>query len=99
TPSGATSRTRPRTPGPDGTKAAPAASTSSRLDSEATPIAVSPAAAATCSAIRPTPPPAPSTSTATPAGSSRSEEHTSELQSRFDLVCRRLLEKKKQTTD
>src|SRR5699024_11550325 len=29
---------------------------------------------------------------------SRSEEHTSELQSRFDLVCRLLLEKKK-TTD
>src|SRR5699024_11732041 len=28
----------------------------------------------------------------------RSEEHTSELQSRFDLVCRLLLEKKKQTT-
>src|SRR5207249_6899989 len=27
---------------------------------------------------------------------SRSEEHTSELQSRFDLVCRLLLEKKKQ---
>src|SRR5207249_6375681 len=26
----------------------------------------------------------------------RSEEHTSELQSRFDLVCRPLLEKKKQ---
>src|SRR5207249_9105214 len=26
---------------------------------------------------------------------SRSEEHTSELQSRFDLVCRLLLEKKK----
>src|SRR5699024_11822294 len=26
---------------------------------------------------------------------SRSEEHTSELQSRFDLVCRHLLEKKK----
>ena len=25
----------------------------------------------------------------------RSEEHTSELQSRFDLVCRLLLEKKK----
>src|SRR5699024_11958510 len=31
--------------------------------------------------------------------STRSEEHTSELQSRFDLVCRLLLEKKKQTTD
>src|SRR5207249_10587638 len=29
-----------------------------------------------------------------PSGS-RSEEHTSELQSRFDLVCRLLLEKKK----
>src|SRR5699024_12187135 len=29
-------------------------------------------------------------------GESRSEEHTSELQSRFDLVCRLLLEKKKQ---
>src|SRR6266536_5430113 len=28
-------------------------------------------------------------------GSSRSEEHTSELQSRVDLVCRLLLEKKK----
>src|SRR5207249_11914949 len=28
-------------------------------------------------------------------GSDRSEEHTSELQSRFDLVCRLLLEKKK----
>src|SRR5699024_12293188 len=29
------------------------------------------------------------------AGLQRSEEHTSELQSRFDLVCRLLLEKKK----
>src|SRR5207249_9378059 len=28
-------------------------------------------------------------------GDARSEEHTSELQSRFDLVCRLLLEKKK----
>src|SRR5438067_3736131 len=28
-------------------------------------------------------------------GTTRSEEHTSELQSRFDLVCRLLLEKKK----
>src|SRR6266513_2141149 len=31
---------------------------------------------------------------ATPAFVVRSEEHTSELQSRFDLVCRLLLEKK-----
>src|SRR5699024_12199334 len=30
-----------------------------------------------------------------PPSASRSEEHTSELQSRFDLVCRLLLEKKK----
>src|SRR5699024_12522746 len=29
----------------------------------------------------------------------RSEEHTSELQSRFDLVCRLLLEKKKKKTN
>src|SRR2546421_4382910 len=32
----------------------------------------------------------------TPAPQVRSEEHTSELQSRSDLVCRLLLEKKKQ---
>src|SRR5438132_6784816 len=40
----------------------------------------------------------PSTSPARPCGSSphaRSEEHTSELQSHSDLVCRLLLEKKK----
>src|SRR5689334_24039699 len=34
----------------------------------------------------------------TPSQSSRSEEHTSELQSQFQLVCRLLLEKKKQIT-
>src|SRR5699024_12838792 len=33
------------------------------------------------------------------AGALRSEEHTSELQSRFDLVCRLLLEKKNTTTN
>src|SRR2546422_2739296 len=33
----------------------------------------------------------------TPAHKVRSEEHTSELQSRLHLVCRLLLEKKKQT--
>src|SRR2546422_7218535 len=32
-----------------------------------------------------------------PPGSRRSEEHTSELQSRLHLVCRLLLEKKKKT--
>src|SRR2546421_9287112 len=34
-----------------------------------------------------------------PALGSRSEEHTSELQSRSDLVCRLLLEKKKKKKD
>src|SRR5699024_11985998 len=33
---------------------------------------------------------------AAPTKSRRSEEHTSELQSRFDLVCRLLLDKKKE---
>src|SRR2546421_6337041 len=33
-----------------------------------------------------------------PVGVDRSEEHTSELQSRSDLVCRLLLEKKKHKT-
>src|SRR5690349_23975991 len=33
------------------------------------------------------------------SGSARSEEHTSELQSRRDLVCRLLLEKKKKNLD
>src|SRR5207248_10233353 len=32
----------------------------------------------------------------TPSGKARSEEHTSELQSPYDLVCRLLLEKKKE---
>src|SRR5699024_11763718 len=45
-------------------------------------------------------PAAPRTSSASTRTSRppRSEEHTSELQSRFDLVCRLLLEKKKYTT-
>src|SRR2546421_6136658 len=36
---------------------------------------------------------------ATVAAAARSEEHTSELQSRSDLVCRLLLEKKKTPSD
>src|SRR6266513_6276449 len=40
-------------------------------------------------------PPLRTSSSCRTSGSSRSEEHTSELQSRFDLVCRLLLEKKK----
>src|SRR3712207_8235517 len=62
--------------------------------------ATSCATSATARMRRPTAPP-PTTSTATcsrlrPSGCSRrSEEHTSELQSRQYLVCRLLLEKKK----
>src|SRR2546422_6573735 len=36
--------------------------------------------------------------TQTPSAGTRSEEHTSELQSRLHLVCRLLLEKKKKNT-
>src|SRR5438067_11117154 len=42
-------------------------------------------------------PPSPTSSRCSTARPGRSEEHTSELQSRFDLVCRLLLEKKKST--
>src|SRR6266576_4902620 len=42
----------------------------------------------------PDPAPAASAALAVPTGADRSEEHTSELQSRRDLVCRLLLEKK-----
>src|SRR5690242_4517200 len=38
-------------------------------------------------------------STASPANTRRSEEHTSELQSHVNLVCRLLLEKKKKITN
>src|SRR5437867_7181979 len=42
-------------------------------------------------------PPTTSGVTAAEAGGGRSEEHTSELQSPYDIVCRLLLEKKKYT--
>src|SRR5256885_5769580 len=44
------------------------------------------------------PPPPPEDSGFTSQRSERSEEHTSELQSPCNLVCRLLLEKKKKTT-
>src|SRR5438094_3914411 len=40
-----------------------------------------------------------STPWCSPLGDSRSEEHTSELQSPYDLVCRLLLEQKKHALD
>src|SRR6266513_6056224 len=42
---------------------------------------------------------APSTGPRTRRSAPRSEEHTSELQSRFDFVCRLLLDKKHLTND
>src|SRR6266481_6796372 len=49
-----------------------------------------------CSSDLPTAaPPRSSTAGSNPAPCPRSEEHTSELQSQFHLVCRLLLEKKK----
>src|SRR2546429_5398533 len=41
----------------------------------------------------------PASSSSAPGTDRRSEEHTSELQSRLHLVCRLLLEKKKTTID
>src|SRR6266568_5410466 len=49
----------------------------------------------TCSGWPPPAPPRPRP----PRPGARSEEHTSELQSQFHLVCRLLLEKKNQTTN
>src|SRR5207249_10981670 len=51
----------------------------------------------TCRAEPPEDPDVGKELTSRPRGRERSEEHTSELQSRFDLVCRLLLEKKKKT--
>src|SRR5438874_13815365 len=47
----------------------------------------------------PPPPTAPSPARDSTSDCTRSEEHTSELQSRRDLVCRLLLEKKKHPAD
>src|SRR5437868_8404043 len=57
----------------------------SRLERSLTPVVAGMAAAAVDAAI----------ARAATDANTRSEEHTSELQSRFDLVCRLLLEKKK----
>src|SRR5260221_9663925 len=55
-------------------------------------LIVRPPSVRSASTVRPQSPP---TSVATAAARWRSEEHTSELQSHSDLVCRLLLEKKK----
>src|SRR5207249_5920949 len=69
----------------------PVSATSPAL-STATPVALSQPGPVTCFAQMYAPSVAAYLATKT-----RSEEHTSELQSRFDLVCRLLLEKKKRT--
>src|SRR5690242_21631008 len=90
--------------------AAPAASANRRRDSFASlfiaspPDLVAPRAGVTPASHRPslTRPPLRQKYTGTPAapvlGRTRSEEHTSELQSHVNLVCRLLLEKKKNNT-
>src|SRR5260370_23406276 len=55
----------------------------------------SPSSRASTCALRPA---CPSSSTTSASASRRSEEHTSELQSHLNLVCRLLLEKKKKDT-
>src|SRR5690606_41575315 len=70
-------------------------STQPEAPPESTP---SPTAAPTTTAPSPSPTPTPSAADGqygVAAGDPRSEEHTSELQSRENLVCRLLLEKKK----
>src|SRR2546430_10300672 len=66
---------------------------------DALPIWRGPATRATCRASAPSSCTSPTSSpTAHRATRSRSEEHTSELQSQSNLVCRLLLEKKNKTT-
>src|SRR2546422_4183217 len=52
-----------------------------------------------CRSSRPEPAPSPSGRASDGFPDNRSEEHTSELQSRLHLVCRLLLEKKKKKTN
>src|SRR3712207_8581362 len=79
-------RSRPKPPGPPRPPAAPAAA-------EADPRPVAQAAR------RPRPADVSPKTCAAGRAAARSEEHTSELQSRQYLVCRLLLEKKKNYTD
>src|SRR2546430_3842882 len=53
----------------------------------------------TTASLWPPPPPRPSRSGTSSSAGGRSEEHTSELQSQSNLVCRLLLEKKKKETE
>src|SRR5215813_1069354 len=81
-------------------KAAPAACSSrstSTISSASTIFtAISPATRCCCASPRHPGRQRPRTPAARGPGATRSEEHTSELQSRPHLVCRLLLEKKKQ---
>src|SRR5699024_12699336 len=57
--------------------------------------ACSPSSRSRCPTISATPPPTPTSTSSNTRLGTRSEEHTSELQSRFDLVCRLRIYKKK----
>src|SRR2546422_5312758 len=80
--------TRGSTASPTSTRGWP--STTTRSPRGAAPVRSGPSSPPPASTSRPSSPP-----TAWRRDSSRSEEHTSELQSRLHLVCRLLLEKKK----
>src|SRR5207249_6891994 len=86
------------------TQSAPMDRTMSKFVVLHTPVTFAANDFAICTANVPTPPAAPLIKTFCPCrirplSRRRSEEHTSELQSRFDLVCRLLLEKKKIITN
>src|SRR5690606_39343410 len=81
-------------PAPEGTPDAPAPAAGAGPARKKSAPARTPAAAATRTPAAPRKRVAAPTAASKPA---RSEEHTSELQSRENLVCRLLLEKKKNT--
>src|SRR2546430_7191779 len=58
-------------------------------------LPISPCSSSWCSTVSSSPPSRGSSSRASCSAPTRSEEHTSELQSQSNLVCRLLLEKKK----
>src|SRR5688572_32204897 len=83
----------PRSPGPAASCASPPATSTSTTSRPARSSGSSPSAAV----ARPAPTTRPARRSTSCAG--RSEEHTSELQSQSNLVCRLLLEKKNNDTD
>src|SRR5215217_7586145 len=90
-----TTRSRPVSPIPSSSRIAPASSSSSSDSSASIRDEIATAAAPTATAWSAT---TDGTASSPSSTFARSEEHTSELQSRQYLVCRLLLEKKKKNT-